>query len=496
MDQRPLRLIDTCAFEGREAGPNDLRDVCLVDTPSPAPDYLTLSHCWGGKLRDSQKTMESNLASRMQRIKVKALPRSFQDAIEITRNLGYRYLWIDALCIVQDSVANWAAEARKMGGIYFNSVATIAAETSKDNEGGVFNSKSWTSASSILKDVIQMDEWKEAGKRSTMFVWDPSLPRLSHVGRPLHLLHSSALSNRGWVFQERLLSPRTIHYTQSQILWECRTYYAAEDGLPATMMGKADTLPSLPLNLAGISNTPIDVLDTWYYDVVSHDYSRRNFTIPADRLIAISGVANLFHTFCRKYKYLAGLWDYRLGWGLSWYVNLPAPPPAHPRKPTWSWASHDSPVAWRRCEGHAIPYLVPDLTLRRTDVGTSGGKQDPFGPITSSKLQVSGLVCVACAACDSGRYTIKRTSGGDLGAEVRFDYSFSAGFNVYCLFICSIYTGFNDGCAVLLLRKLTVPNHYERVGVAFFTKLRSQHFESTFHKWRRADGQSKSITIV
>lgn len=118
----------------------DLSESCIrLAQPSrddEAP-YIALSHCWG--LACIATTTTSNFTARKQNIAIKELPKTFQDAIEITRGLGVHYLWIDSLCIIQDSEADWERESSKMASIYKNAYLTVAASRSSDGSGGCFS---------------------------------------------------------------------------------------------------------------------------------------------------------------------------------------------------------------------------------------------------------------------------------------------------------------------------------------------------------------------
>lgn len=120
----PKRLLDV----GRAASP-----MRLIDTLGKTFQYAALSHCWGSG--PSLTTTKSNWAKLAVNVSFNALPPLFQDAIIITRQLGLRYIWIDSLCIVQDSLRDWETESSKMGSIYQNSYITISATNSGD--GGV-----------------------------------------------------------------------------------------------------------------------------------------------------------------------------------------------------------------------------------------------------------------------------------------------------------------------------------------------------------------------
>jgi hypothetical protein len=106
--------------------------VSSLNTPQ-AP-YLTLSHCWGGA--DIIKLTTSNLSRFHDNIPISLLPKTFIDAIRITVLLGYSYLWIDSLCIIQDSTTDWLHESSLMGSTYRNSILTLAAVGAHDSHGG------------------------------------------------------------------------------------------------------------------------------------------------------------------------------------------------------------------------------------------------------------------------------------------------------------------------------------------------------------------------
>jgi Heterokaryon incompatibility protein (HET) len=214
-----------------------LSNIKLCDITGSCPEYLTLSHCWGtGELGipEDIKTKTDTLQERKTRITVARFPQTFRDAIEITLHLGFRYLWIDALCIIQDSPEDWATESRKMGYIYSHAVLNIDASGSSNSHGGCFNSSSCSqdriNAWRSNKIVRLLGSLKDSTK-SVLLLWlngDDRRERFS-VGnyRPGYnsnipgLLEHSAVLELGWIFQERMLSKRVVHFTKHQVLWEC-----------------------------------------------------------------------------------------------------------------------------------------------------------------------------------------------------------------------------------------------------------------------------------
>ena len=83
-------------------------------------------------------TTQAVLEERKREIPLSLFPKTFHDAIQITRQLGIRYLWINSLCIIQDSKEDWAIEAAAMGGVFKNSYVTIVADKGRDTNGGCF----------------------------------------------------------------------------------------------------------------------------------------------------------------------------------------------------------------------------------------------------------------------------------------------------------------------------------------------------------------------
>ncbi|CAM6006497.1 unnamed protein product [Sphagnum balticum] len=127
----PSRAINVGPADGSQ-------EPYLQKTAGKAGQWVALSHCWGSAVR--LNTTKDTLKLREQKIPFKDLPLSFQDAVTITRKLGYRHLWIDSLCIIQDSAKDWNLESGSMGHIYSNAVVCIAAEAAPDSSLGIFES--------------------------------------------------------------------------------------------------------------------------------------------------------------------------------------------------------------------------------------------------------------------------------------------------------------------------------------------------------------------
>jgi hypothetical protein len=129
----PTRVLDLEMVDGQELKLVQDMDIC-------AP-YLALSHRWG--LEELPRTTSINLARRLERLTLPELTPTMQDAVRVTRSLGFRYLWIDALCIIQDSEEDWLREAAKMSEVFSGATITIAVADSENHSQGMFRASSY-----------------------------------------------------------------------------------------------------------------------------------------------------------------------------------------------------------------------------------------------------------------------------------------------------------------------------------------------------------------
>jgi Heterokaryon incompatibility protein (HET) len=203
----PTRVLDV----GYSRADDGLR---LLTSKGTRGQWVTLSHCWGGKT--PLKTTTKTLPTFELGIKLHQLPLSFQDAVTITRRLGYRYLWIYSLCIIQDSQADWASESGRMAYVYSNSVLTIAATAASDSSKGIFRSANSGRKSHLFK-------FSDSCKGSQLgCIWIRKGATAPNSEEP-------HLDKRGWMFQEELLAPRYLRYDSSKLYWSCRTSDLDED---------------------------------------------------------------------------------------------------------------------------------------------------------------------------------------------------------------------------------------------------------------------------
>ncbi len=177
--------------------------VRLVETTDLYDIYICLLYCWGSF--QPIKTLESNFELYQQETHWNSLPKTFQDAVFIVRKLRLRYLWIDGLCIIQDRLSDWKAQAARMADIYTKAFFTIAVVGPNSARDGCFpyistGHRAFPLARALLRGRVL-----------------PSFSDKITIILELPLLYRA----RG--FQERNLSPRVLYFGKTEIYWECDT---------------------------------------------------------------------------------------------------------------------------------------------------------------------------------------------------------------------------------------------------------------------------------
>ena len=347
-DTMPARLIFV-PDENTHRGPS------LVENFPLDALYATLSWRWGDS--DFLKTTSTNLVGMFQEIPLDAIRKEFQDAIYLTRRLGLQYIWIDALCIIQQDTDDWAREAKKMGAIYENSHITISAALPRQDNNGMFHIRELVGhklSDSNYSNVFIRELWEHE-----YYVRD----RERRYGMKNFTRHQ--LADRAWCFQELRLSPRIIHYTTTELVWECRTVVECEcgdlDEARDDVYSNASIEPQLRGSLASTLST--EELGTVWLNLVE-DYTRRELTYEDDIFPALMGLASKFES-SELGTFLAGIWERDLAKGLMWQycgAEIARRRPMKPRAPTWSWASVLGRVEFQ----HWWPYRYRQTTSPTT----------------------------------------------------------------------------------------------------------------------------------
>lgn len=309
---------------------------------NPRGRYMTLSHRWGHQ--SYTKLQTSTMEQLLRAVEVDLLPQIFQDTIRIARHLGIRYLWIDSLCIKQDEHdrSDWEIESQSMDKVYSNAYINVSATLSENGSESLFERRA-ESASSFLPSELELDV---DGQTEKYYVFDGDLWKDEIANAPLN--------QRAWVFQERFLARRVLHFGKHQMGWECRELDALEmfpHGLPRTSALATMSKSYNDKKMAMIAQQPDGPGDVQFAEQWQHlvgEYSRCDLTYIHDKLIAFSGVAqSIMKT--RNDVYIAGMWKKTIIYHLPWWrttedrERFPIDTTIT-RAPSWSWASVDGEV--------------------------------------------------------------------------------------------------------------------------------------------------------
>ncbi|KAI0441753.1 heterokaryon incompatibility protein-domain-containing protein [Xylaria telfairii] len=371
-DTRVLRLVHTCDIKNR-----------LPPNITTLPQYVALSYCWGEMQDALYKLTSKTEAARMAAFGACDLPPVLQDAIAITKALSLSYIWIDALCILQDSSSDWEKESSQMGDIYGSAYVTICSLTSSSQisflepERPKANIAFQSSINTNIKgsyNLTYLDaDMENAGR-------DPYM----------HSFPKSRWFSRGWTYQELRFSRRLLLLCPSYSAFMCA-------GLFKVFGGPDRTAPMIPLH--GLDHLTKDV-DQIYkiWLEFGQRYSGRILTYPQDALPAISGAAKLFAEKLSD-DYLAGIWKSDLR-GLMWnYPSIPMTPlpslsqllthlhsPDNYVAPSWSWVGH------RYISFYVRPAILPPPILPQCqlEISTIIDGQNIFGRVKGGQLIVTG----------------------------------------------------------------------------------------------------------
>ena len=281
------------------------------------------------------KLEKRNLSIFHRKIPLQDLPDTFRDAVWTTWRLGCKFLWIDALCIIQDSQRDWEAESREMGRIFnFASVVLAAVDGVNPSSGLLPREASPAEMGNLTINATVRWAPQELHMNSTKLVLQRGLQSDDYGTRI-----PGPWNNRGWTMQEEALSRRIIYFRNSRCSWSCKEASWEEDGTT----GSGDQH-----SFAGFGG-PVGSHDNKWCRMVQK-YSQRALTVSSDRLIAVEGMARLFGDLLGRQQqdYIYGLWKEDLPSTLAWRTN--AQPGIDNASgalvPTWSWAAMNTPVYW------------------------------------------------------------------------------------------------------------------------------------------------------
>lgn len=345
-----FRLIDV----------QELRIVEFRQVNFKSLEYATLSYVWGGSQQNA--LVRANVGDLQAPGSLANVPKSIHDAISITRDLSIPFLWVDRLCIIQDSDEDKSFQISNMGNIYSSSIVTLVAATGQSANAGLPGVAS-ARRPAQMPFVIDDDGLEGPAEILTRLI--PTIGPYSHP------TDETIWASRGWTFQEQELSTRLLYFLEEQILWSCANDHRSEETHSETPLAKArwhqnQNQPHLFEFRSGPSNKTMvwDVERAWI--MIVRDFTNRSLSFPGDALDAVTGALQLFQSVTGR-EFLWGIprkeFEHNLLWSFLAQPNRRTCITTLPSTslnccvgyPSWSW------LGW---EHLYMSWLLPALHSR------------------------------------------------------------------------------------------------------------------------------------
>ena len=362
-------------------------------------EWMTLSHCWGiWGAQNNPVLSKGNLKKRQNAgISLKKLPKTFRDTLEIADWLGSKsihspfkmplysdhvlvdWLWIDCLCIIQDSREDWLREATIMSKVYQNAAINVSADSGTDSRAGCFVQRNPAEISPLKISSPQLSQsWEVLPDPHFLFQWMRTTPSFT----------------RAWIHRERQLARRVLHFTDKELIWECcgieGTAFASEmlpGGAPFKRgLFNSDHKYQIGRLQQGLTKGAEETYATWN-DICEH-LSGKSLSKPSDMPIVLSGLAKDFANLLPTDKYIVGLWHSTLPHGLLWHTKTFKPKKLEFIAPSWTWLSTGCAVSLANRSDIMAKHSVAEVA----NISTTAEYGDPYGSMKESVLEMKGII--------------------------------------------------------------------------------------------------------
>ncbi|KAI0377970.1 heterokaryon incompatibility protein-domain-containing protein [Hypomontagnella monticulosa] len=404
----PTRLIDLRT--DLQGGLSETWSIVIPEESDAVQftEYIAVSHRW---TEFTPKLFKKHL-DRLQKGQPDAvLPPRYQGVFSLCRKLGVRYVWIDSLCIFQDSEDDFRHEASTMTEVYAGALCTLSLSWSSELSCLNCDRDTYATNQRIVSQPIpkhDYDPWNASLPEETSS--QPSFRREAIVCTSNDYNRDvvrAPLYGRGWVFQESILAPRVIHVGHDQLYWQCQEELGCETfpwGVPPILGAQVGMHYQ---DLKRQLNLPSNQILGRLWPQIVEKYSWTTLTYESDRLVAISGLARLVASRVPD-DYLAGLWKRRILFELCWSKVSKVPwlerettvrPGRHGRlshAPSWSWASSPYPIRMYEIGGSKSNNEPPNLySFQAPGVKPLAYLQDshvtPLGPDIFGQIQSASI---------------------------------------------------------------------------------------------------------
>jgi hypothetical protein len=412
----------------------------IVESCGLPVKYTALSYCWG----DAQIpiTTKANLEGRHRYLEWNCLPKVFQDAIVVTRALGLKYIWIDAICIIQDDDLDMSAQLSQMAQVYHEAYLVISADSASSANDRLLKER--------VSQLYLRTSAPNKSTRGSEILFHEYMNHESLGGRT-KADRKWPLARRGWTLQERFLATRIIHISNTEVVWECNERLRCECKYMDRTTKDSENLSWTSLRSRYIHNSDVGVSENKRAEcwcLIVREYSGRLFSKDYDRLPAISGLASRFAKSGIG-EYRAGIWTKHILRMISWHRS----PAESGRRlveylaPSWSWASMVGQIDWEFSEDWDFSDSVPVndwlFVAQVLNIACYPTGIDPFGSVRGGYLTISSpTLTVAVRPSKEGGQELdlrmRHTLILDINAPGQIDELLDAG-SVKCLFL--------QGCA-------------------------------------------------
>lgn len=435
----PKRLL--CVEDVAGKAQLRLTDSTCLETP-----YLALSYCWGTGLHASLRTTTRNLAQNLKQIEIDELPSTIRDAVILVHRLGMHYLWVDALCIVQDDPLDRDSEIHRMQDIYRNAQVTIAVLSSASAGEGFLRERSGDEPSETVCHFFG-ERWQASG-----LIEDWYLAR-----------SNSPLSKRAWALQEEILSRRVLFWHHSRLYWRCletsfceglcisngTTGHADKSTKKATSQRVfnnftpsiaeswegSDYAQTLEVLCPNVNSLPGSMVLSRLWASLLIDFCSRSISVPSDNLSALAGLANAFGA-ATGWHYYYGLFLEMMPSSLLWIGRKSRSLQA--KYPSWS------PL---HCSNYSVRFI-----------GLRGGLSRDWVVIARNvKVSNEGSLLLTAPLQELG-------NSGDPSIDVYMDEPMNTNPHLILLHILR-YGEINPTWCSLVLKKVST-SRYRRIGVS------------------------------
>lgn len=366
----------------------------IVENPDIETRYFALSYCRSEK--PFLHTITTNLAQNKTEIKLASLPVLIQDAIHVTRQLGYQHLWIDALCIIQDDQEDFTHETARVKEIISSADLTISTLIADNCHTGLFRPRPRRVMHPVPLDFAESSSHL-LGKSKAIF--PEYTTKKTDSSGPVHTC--------AWTLQEQLLSPRILWFADGMLHWEC----AAGNRLEVDPMGdnentwqrkcdddldqwndiRASTWTVLS-EKKDYSQTTTDTglppFEIW--KILLREYSKRQMKV-SDRLAGLNSISQSLASVSGNH-FRGGIWQGdRLFESLCWKIDKPLLPPSESSTPSWSWTCANGEISFdlvNRSSRVGVA-VIPKFTTSHLDIQE---QKSPTGCVSGS-ITLRGRLC-------------------------------------------------------------------------------------------------------